>query len=650
MSSQEKVPPRTQAAARQAVAQGEVPQKFFPLLLYIAWATVKAFFTKFPMMLIWMALLGILGWGLHTFLLAAINQGFDATSPIADILNIHNNGIAATIIWTVGSGLLFSLIGQKFFAKGEKPPKQPPLGETFREAGGLALPGMVAVAGVSLIIGIAAGGWASVALAIGIAGTMLSAGGSTVGLLVSSAWSSTYGRQQNIKAKKFSMSTGKVAMVGGIAAFILSFFMPWWGKIMLGLALLVLAFYLANGRSKPAAAMFLAIILTAIFAGIAAQLSNVLPVFATDGGLNEAGNNWITWWGSEGAEQARNAGVAPGIGAAIAAPLAVAIQVAGNTLQQLPGVAGGAGGGGGSGADGGEQMVDEDGNPMLNWEPDKYAEGEKGKVWYYDKWVTRDQARQEIADNLANRAKYRQQIDATAAKNLQDFRADAAAQQQRDRIEAANTIAAAEKARSAAAQARLDRLNALLTPTPAAPAPAAPAPVPPPQQVYTVGGREVYGRTETAADDPAPAAPPPAPPPAPAPAPAPATAPAPKPAPAAPAPAPHAPAAPAAPPPQQVYTPSGRDGVPGTGANVPAPTAPGIAAGTAHIEPAPATPAPTPKPAPKPAAPAPAPTPAAPKPPAPAPAAPAPAAPEPPPNDPFNEHTIDGVIVDRPWN
>ena len=503
MSSQEKVPPRTQAATRQAVAQGGVPQKFFPLLLYIAWATVKSFFTKFPMMLIWMALLGILGWLLHTILLATSN-GLVETGPIAQILNINNNGIATTIIWTVGSGLLFSLIGQKFFAKGEKPPKQPPLSETFREAGGLALPGMVAVAGVSLIIGIAAGGWGSIALAVGIAGTMLSAGGSVVGLLVSSAWSSTYGRQQNIKAKKFSMSTGKVAMVGGIAALILSFFLPWWGKIMLGLAFLVLAFYLANGRSKPATAMFLAILLTAIIADIAAQLFNVLPVSAHCGTLDEAGNNWITWWNWNGSAQVRNAGVAPGIGAAIAAPLAGAMQMAGNILQQLPGVPGGGGAGGGGGGagggagGGGEQMVDEDGNPMLNWEPDKYADGEKGKVWYYDKWVTRDQASQEIAANQADRAKYRQQIDATAAKNLQDFRADADAQQARDRIEAANTIAAAAAERQRILDLQRALINVMLGKGAPVRGAAAAAPVRP--QVRSLWGRQNYGSTQTDAD------------------------------------------------------------------------------------------------------------------------------------------------------
>jgi hypothetical protein len=396
---QSKTPAQTQTVSRQAAAQEEIPQKFFPLLAYIGKQTLKVFRQQFPTMVFF----GVLGWLLHTYLLVFVNQGFGRGSWVGDLLATTGNGIAGTIIWMIGSGLLFSWIGQKLFAKGQKPPKQPPLSEVFLEAGELALAAMVAAAGISMILGIFATGWSNTAIAIGIGGTMLTAGSSVIGLLVSSAWSSTYGLKQSDKARKFSVATGKVAMVGGIAAFLLNTlpFMKAPINVIFGIAFLGLAFFLTHRENKSAGAMLLSILPYMAFMGVMAFLwNNNIRVLADDGGWQEAGGTFGSWIGSQGAAQAMISGIGPGIGTAIG-PALFQVLISIGTNMQLPG---------GMIPPGTtpepeippKNLMDENGNRLLVWDPEQYgpgANGQDGKpgwVWYNGNWVDPQTAKNQI--------------------------------------------------------------------------------------------------------------------------------------------------------------------------------------------------------------------------------------------------------------
>lgn len=517
---------KTQAAAQQAVAQEQIPTKFFPLLRYIGKATIKVFRQQFKSMVFF----GVLGWLLHTWLVVFINGGFNQNSwGVGAFLATNGifsaNSVYGTVIWMIGSGLLFSWLGQKLFGpKGVKPPKQPSFGELFREASELALAAMAATAGISFIIGIFALGWTNTALALGIGATMLTAGGSVIGLLVSSAWSSTYGLQQSEKTRKFSMTTGKVAMAGSVAAFLVGTlpFMTLWVKVILGLACLGGAFYLTHRQGKSAMTMLLTILSSIFFISFIAYLFNhAMPVFADDGAWVEGGGNFGSWIQSEGAAQAMGQGILPGLGAAIG-PAIYQVLISMGINLNLPG--GGVAvsgttpvvpqtpaplkdengnemltwdpeqyGPGDNGQDGKPgwvwhngnwvdpakakaeidkinpeanmphqpevKMVDEDGQPIITWQPGKYGpdtkgnSGGPGKVWHWGEWVTPEQARQEVQQDLTRQA----QDQAESERLTREWRARNAEQQAKDRAEGARQIAEADARRAQeAAQTKAD--------------------------------------------------------------------------------------------------------------------------------------------------------------------------------------------------
>ena len=90
---------------------------------------------------------------------------------------------------------------------------------------------------------------------------MISQGGQVVSLLVSSAWSSTYGLSQSAKTTQFSTATGRVAMLGSIAAFLLCAlpFMNAVIKGVLGVVLLIAAFVLTRRQGQSPKALLIAI-------------------------------------------------------------------------------------------------------------------------------------------------------------------------------------------------------------------------------------------------------------------------------------------------------------------------------------------------------------------------------------------------------
>lgn len=512
-----KPPGQKETPAQNAPDSGHLPTKFFPLLGYIAKATIKVFRQQFKSMVFF----GVLGWLLHTWLLVFINQGFGQDTWVGQLLATQGNSLLGTIIWMIGSGLLFSWLGKKLFGpKGYKPPQAPSYSEMFREAGEMALAAMAATAGVSMVITIFGMGWGNAAMAVGIGGTMLTAGSSVIGLLVSSAWSSTYGLQQSTKASKFSMTTGKVAMAGSIAAFLLGAFLGqnWQVKLVLGLVFLGLAFYLTHRENKSMTAMFIAMLPAFAMAGLAYLVGHALPVFADDGGWQEAGGNFGSWVQSEGAVQAVASGVLPGVGAAIGPALYTALINIGYTINMdglivplPPGTGPVTGpiaipqssiplkdengntlltwdpaqyGPGDNGKDGkpgwvwyggnwvdpataksnidkinpeanvppqpAVNMADEDGKPIITWQPGKYGpdetgkSGGPGKVWHWGKWVTPEQARQEVNEDLGRQAKDQAEMD----KSRAEWRANNAAALAKERQEAAAEVAAANSRRA----------------------------------------------------------------------------------------------------------------------------------------------------------------------------------------------------------
>ena len=184
----------------------------------------------------------------------------------------------------------------------------------FNEAGGLALAAMLATAGLSLFIGLIVNRYANLTLALGAAGLMFSKGGAVVSLLISSAWSSTYGLAQNKKTLQFNAATGRVAMVGSIAGFLLCTFLPWWGKLIIGIGMLAAAFMLTRRQGQSLTTVLFSILPMILLLGAIALIMKAIPVLADDGGWKEAGGTFSSWIHSSGAVMAVTQGIGPAVG------------------------------------------------------------------------------------------------------------------------------------------------------------------------------------------------------------------------------------------------------------------------------------------------------------------------------------------------
>ena len=379
----------------------QIPEKFFPLLGYILKTTLRNFKKQLPMMVVF----AIIGWLFHTYLLVFINEGFGESSFVGRFLATQGNSVSGTVIWMVGSGLLFSWFNRIILKRGPKGPKPRSIVSYFKEAGAIALASLASAAGISLIIGIATNTWASVALAVGFGGLILSQGGKVVALLLRSAWSSTYGLAQGKQIAEFGIAAGHVALLGCAAGFILSsIFDITLVKVIMGGILLVLAFFLARRQNTSIATTALMILPPVLFVIALAYLIDATPVFADDGGWVEAGGTFSTWIVSEGAAQAVVRGAGPAVGVALGPSLAQALTGIGSGL-------------GDDGLDGGVTtedepapeppiITDEQGEPLERWSPeygpgdDGYA-GQPGDVWLWGRWVSPDQARAEVAEQVA---------------------------------------------------------------------------------------------------------------------------------------------------------------------------------------------------------------------------------------------------------
>jgi MFS family permease len=448
------VPPVIQQLPQQ---QQQIPKKFFPLVGYILKSAWGIFKKQLPMMI----LFGVLGWLLHTYLLVVINQGFGPGNAVGNFLATQGfgNTLSGTIIWMIVSGFLFGWIGQLISRKGKTAPqqKQPGVMTMFHDAGGLVLAAILATAGLSLFIGIIVNRYANLTMALGTAGVMFSQGGSVVSLLISSAWSSTYGLAQNKKSALFSSATGRVAMVGGIAGFLLSTLLsPWpWSKLIFGIGMLAIAFVLTRRQGQSFTTILLTILPLMIIMAAFAVLTKFIPVLADDGGWQESGGTFSGWVHSAGAVQAVTQGIGPGIGAVVGPAIGQALVTIGANINpgnvgipvtQTPP----------PDAPAGPTIMDEDGKPMTNWEQGKYGPdetgnvGNPGDVWLWGKWVKPETARQEIAQEIANH----QHDEAERQKSMAEWEANNAREREKDRIEGQRTIDEANKAR---AQAQIEQ-------------------------------------------------------------------------------------------------------------------------------------------------------------------------------------------------
>ena len=324
----------TPPAVQQHGQQGQqVPKGFFPLLGYILKQAWKIFKQQLPMMI----LFGVLGWLLHTYLLVFINQGFGRGNVVGDFLATQGfgNTLSGTIIWMVVSGFLFGWIGQLIANRGKKvvKQKQPGLMELFHNAGGLAVAAILATAGLSLFIGLIVNRYANLTMALGAAGLMFSKGGAVVSLLISSAWSSTYGLSQNKKSMQFGAATGRVAMVGSIAGFLLCTLLGlWWLKLIFGLGMLAAAFVLTRRQGQSITMLLFSILPMMLLLGAIALIMKAIPVLADDGGWQESGGTFSGWVHSAGAVQAVTQGVGPGIGTAVGPAVGQALTTIGGSL------------------------------------------------------------------------------------------------------------------------------------------------------------------------------------------------------------------------------------------------------------------------------------------------------------------------------
>ena len=132
---------------------------------------------------------------------------------------------------------------------------------------------------------------------------------------------------------KFSAATGRVAMVGGIGGFLLSIFLPVWGKAILGVGMLVAAFVLTRRQGQSLTTVLFSILPIMLLLGAIALIMKAAPALADDGGWKEAGGTFSTWIKSQGAITAMLMGIWPAIGTMLGPAILGALASIGVNIQ-----------------------------------------------------------------------------------------------------------------------------------------------------------------------------------------------------------------------------------------------------------------------------------------------------------------------------
>lgn len=366
---------------------------FMPLVRLILKNTRRNFFASLPTT-IFFAVLTYIG---YTVFIIFLNNGYDKLSfPGAALLGLGGGmltGISGGVIFMLLSGLTVGLLTNayrkgagtavvEFFSSPAR------VFAYFRQAGDLAMAGLLSGAGISLVTGSLLTGCANVAMAIGVSMLLFSRAGQVLALLLRSAWASTYGAVQGVRGAEFGSAAGHVALMGAALGFVVKSVLPRSGAA-LGIAFLIAALVLAKGRGKTSpgsTGMFLLSLAVCGAAGAGCA-------WAHDGGWKENKENFWIWVKTLGALISLLTGLGPAAGIMLGPAFVRALlQVADDGLppemteekprredseppkQPPPDLT---------------PLVDPETGRTLPVQDGRYEGGSPGQVWYDGRWMDR---------------------------------------------------------------------------------------------------------------------------------------------------------------------------------------------------------------------------------------------------------------------
>ncbi len=211
------------------------------------------------------------------------------------------------------------------------------IGGYFARGGPVAYSGLASAAGLAIILASALNGYASLALALGFGGVLMSGGRQVLSILIRSAWESTYGLAKGKRGSDFPLEAGYVAMFGSSLGFLAGSFIaaarrmpglqdaiPASTGMVIGIGLLILAFIIAQ-TSRERRISMTALLLSFAYL-VYRYLAMASGAYADDTGLAEEGGNWQTWLAHGNAPIAGAAAAAAGLGSGIGGLLGTAIN------------------------------------------------------------------------------------------------------------------------------------------------------------------------------------------------------------------------------------------------------------------------------------------------------------------------------------
>ena len=368
-----------------------LPEGFLPLLILVLLNTLKMFFKRLPLTLLFIGL----ALALHTYLLVVINNGFSKTSWASPYLSISSSPVSIAVIWTVTPMLFFGLL-KGVFGKRKGPGLSERLSSImhyFSTAGMDALAMALGGFGIALAIGSLVQGHASLFMALGVGALLASRTGTITALLFRSVWTSLLNVMRKDNTVQFGLASGYVTIFSSSIGFIANSVLTPEGTAI-GITALIAALVLAfiSGARKPPASTMLLILGILL---MVCPLMGLDLVWAHDGGYMDGTSKgtFDSWWASSGRDQA----ILLGVGPALSSGLGLSIYWGLNDLSRnLP-----------PDFDPGSTdiLLDENGNPLEQRDDGRY----RWDVGDSTEWLTREEAMERIREEL----EARRQRDAT---------------------------------------------------------------------------------------------------------------------------------------------------------------------------------------------------------------------------------------------
>jgi hypothetical protein len=372
-----------ETAQDPADTQQQLPEGFLPLFGLIIKNTIKMFFKRLPLTVLFAGGALIL----HTFMLVYVNNGFNPETTTGNFLALAKSPLSGIVIWTVGPILMMSLLG-RLRGKGAGPgiaARLAAVRDYFRERGIDALAVAMGSLGVALTVGGLINGHASLFMAAGVGAMVASRSGAVTALLFRSAWTAAFNAARRENVARYGLAAGYVTLFASSLGFIANSVVTPNG-VVVGVLLLVGAIVMARGAQLPPAATPLLILGMVLFGS---HFIGIELLWADDGGFNDPSGGggrgtFISWWNGTG----RNTAIAMGVGPAAGASLGLLLQrVFQDMALQLP-----------PDIDnpGRDVLLDEDGNPLERRDDGLY----RWDVGDNTEWLSRDEAQDRVREEL----------------------------------------------------------------------------------------------------------------------------------------------------------------------------------------------------------------------------------------------------------